>query len=281
MTGPYSTIKIEREEDVFRVIMSRPEVHNAFNEYLIADLTDAFSRIEEAAEGTSPPRVVVFTGEGKSFSAGADLKWMGKMVNYTYEENLKDAMALAELMYRIYACPVPTLARVNGATIGGGVGLLSACDIALASDRAVFSLSEVKLGIVPACIAPYVIGRIGQRAAREFFLTGERFQAEKALEIGLVNRVASHEKLDEMVQEMVDRLVTSGPEALKMAKELIREVPGMNPDQFKIYTAEMIANLRISDEGQEGIRAFFEKRLPSWAGKKGRDGRKGRDGKKE
>ncbi|UCG53828.1 MAG: enoyl-CoA hydratase/isomerase family protein [Candidatus Latescibacterota bacterium] len=245
--------------------MSRPDVHNAFNEHLIADLSDAFREIARNVDAPDPVRVVVYTGEGKSFSAGADLNWMKKMVDYTFEENMEDSLALAELMHLIYTCPVPTIARVNGAAIGGGVGLLSACDVAVASDKATFSLSEVKLGIVPACIAPYVIGRIGQRAAREFFLTGERFDADKALEIGLVNRVAPHDKLDKAVGEFADRLITSGPQALKMAKELIREVPGMSPDTYKKYTAEMIARLRISDEGQEGMRAFFEKRKPSWA----------------
>jgi methylglutaconyl-CoA hydratase len=256
----YETIKVERDEEVVRITMSRPEVHNAFNEVLIADLTDVFTKVAE-----NEPRVVIYSGEGKSFSAGADLKWMGKMVDYTFEENMADSLALAELMGLIYTCPVPTIARVNGAAIGGGVGLLSACDIAIASDRAVFSLSEVKLGIVPACIAPYVIGRIGQRAAREFFLTGERFPADKALEIGLVNRVAPHEGLDKAVDELVGRLITSGPNALKMAKELIRRAPGMTFEEVKPYTAELIARLRISDEGQEGIHAFFEKRKPSWA----------------
>lgn len=268
MTGDYTTIRVESEGEILRVVMSRPDVHNAFNEHLIADLTQAFLKIGSDALGENPPRVVVLTGEGKSFSSGADLKWMGKMKDYTFKENMEDAQALAELMYRIYTCPVPTIARVNGATIGGGVGLLSACDIAVSSDKAVFSLSEVKFGIVPACIAPYVIGRVGQRAAREYFLTGERFSAERALEIGLVNRVVPQEKLDDKIGELTDRLITSGPQALKMAKELIREVPGMPPEKYKHYTAEMIAKLRVSDEGQEGIRAFFEKRKPSWAEKR-------------
>jgi methylglutaconyl-CoA hydratase len=265
MTPQYKTITVDRRGVIQRVTMSRPEVHNAFNEELIADLAEAFNRIAADGEKKGGPRAVVFTGEGKSFSAGADLHWMGKMVDYTFEENMADALALAELMSSIYHFPLPTVARVNGATIGGGVGLLSACDIAVASEKAVFSLSEVKLGIVPACIAPYVIGRIGQRAAREFFLTGERFDAEKALEIGLVNRVVPHERLDAAVGELTERLVTSGPQALRMAKELIREVPGMDHEEVKRYTAEMIARLRVSDEGQEGIHAFFEKRKPSWA----------------
>ncbi|MFH2000521.1 MAG: enoyl-CoA hydratase/isomerase family protein [Planctomycetota bacterium] len=265
MTQKYETITVERDREVVRITMSRPEVHNAFNEVLIADLSHAFTEMAKTADNPDAPRVVVYTGQGKSFSAGADLKWMGKMKDYTFDENMADSLALAELMAMIYTCPIPTIARVNGAAIGGGVGLMSACDMALASDRAVFSLSEVKLGIVPACIAPYVIGRIGQRAAREFFLTGERFPAEKALEIGLVNRVTAHDDLDKAVEELTERLITSGPRALRMAKELIRSVPGMTLDQVKPYTAEMIARLRISDEGQEGIHAFFEKRKPSWA----------------
>jgi len=263
----YETIQVQRDGSLVRVTMDRPEVHNAFNEVLIADLTRCFQQIAREAGKPGAPRVVIYTGRGKTFSSGADLKWMGKMKDYTFEENMADALALAELMALIYTCPVPTIARVNGAAIGGGVGLVSACDIAVASEKAVFSLSEVKLGIVPACIAPYVIGRIGQGAAREFFLTGERFGAQKAMEIGLVTRVAPHEKLDQVVDELAEGLITSGPQALHMAKELIRTVPTMTLEEAKPYTAEMIARLRISDEGQEGIHAFFEKRKPAWAQK--------------
>ncbi len=269
----YATIRVEREGEVERIVMARPEVHNAFNEFLIADLTQAFQSIHERVEKPGAPRVVVFTGEGKSFSAGADLHWMGKMIDFTFEENLADSLTVAELMSLIYRCPVPTVVLVNGAAIGGGVGLLAACDIAVASDQAVFSLSEVKLGLVPACIAPYVIGRIGQRAARELFLTGERFNAEKALAMGLVNRVAPKDGLDEAVKAVADRLITSGPKALRMAKELIREVPAMDHGQAKSYTAEMIARLRVSDEGQEGIHAFFEKRKPAWTRKEEEKGK--------
>jgi len=265
VTKQYETIEVKREGVLTRIIMNRPEVHNAFNEFLLADLTEAFKGVAQDAKSDDPPRAVVFTGNGKSFSAGADLNWMGKMKDFTFEENMTDSLVVADLMALIYTCPIPTIARVNGSAIGGGVGLLSACDIVVASDRAVFSLSEVKLGLVPACIAPYVIGRIGQRAAREFFLTGERFPAEKALDIGLVNRAVPHDQLDEAVADLIKRLVSSGPNALKMAKELIRKVPGMSMDEYKEYTARMIAELRISDEGQEGIQAFFEKRKPIWS----------------
>ena len=259
------TVTVERNGPVKRIVMNRPRVHNAFNEVLIAELTRAFREVEAEAGGEGAPRVVVLTGAGKSFSAGADLHWMGKMKAYTFEENLADAMALAELMSLIHRCPLPTVARVNGAAIGGGVGLLAACDLSVASGTAVFSLSEIKLGLVPACIAPYVIERIGRRAARELFLTGERFGAEKALAVGLVNRAAPPEGLDAEVEGLVRRLVTSGPGALRAAKELIRTVPVLDHERVKAYTAEMIARLRVSDEGQEGIRAFFEKRNPAWA----------------
>ena len=268
----FDTVDVKQDGGVRTIAMNRPEVHNAFNEHLLADLLEAFKDVEAAvtgkkseAAGESPPRVAVLTGRGKSFSAGADLKWMGKMRDYSFEENLEDALVVADLMALIHTCPIPTVARVNGAAIGGGVGLLAACDLVVASHKAFFSLSEVKLGLVPACIAPFVIRRIGQRAAREYFLTGERFGPNRAREIGLVNRVSARDDLDQDIDALTKRLISSGPEALRMAKELIREVPDMTAAEYRTYTAEMIARLRVSEEGQEGIRAFFEKRRPAWA----------------
>ena len=210
-------------------------------------------------------RIVVLTGAGKSFCAGADLNWMRKVKDYSFADNLKESKQLAELMYAIYALPLPTIARVNGAAIGGGAGLMAACDLAIAAQTAKFSLSEVKLGLVPAVISPYVIRRVGESACREFFLTGERLTAEKALRFGLVNEVAPLEDLNRAVQERVTQLLTSGPKALNTCKEILRRVPSMSFEEAKAYTAKVIASLRVSQEGQEGMSAFLEKRKPRWA----------------
>ena len=248
----YETLEVE--------FTGRPKVRNAFNEVLIAEMNDLLEGVEPRGEA----RVLVLSGRGKAFCAGADLHWMKRMKDFSYEENVKDALALARLMRRIYDLPIPTIAAVNGAAIGGGNGLLAACDIAVASHRAEFSLSEVKIGLVPACIGPYVIKRIGERAARELFLTGRRISADRAATLGLVNESVSHHLLSSRVNEYVRDLISSGPEALETSKELIDRVPGMTLDEAGPYTAEMIAKLRVSDEAQEGMAAFFEKRKPAW-----------------
>ncbi len=256
----FETISYSLKDRVATVILDRPEVHNAFNEVMIAELTEIFKKVSE----DESVRVVVLTGNGKSFSAGADLNWMKKMINYSYEQNLEDSLKLAELFYLMYSLPKPVIARVNGTAIGGGTGLVAVCDIAVAAENAKFSLSEVKLGLVPACISPYVIRKVGEGRCREFFLTGERLTAKRALEAGLVNHVVSLEELDQAVQEKVDQLISSGPKALAMCKELLKNVPGMDFERAKTYTADMIASMRIGDEGQEGMNAFLEKRKPKW-----------------
>lgn len=256
----YQTVVYAKAGDIARISFNRPDVHNAFNAVMIREMDDAFGK----AAAEPDVRVVVLTGEGKSFCAGADLNWMREVIRFSYEQNLKESFELAELMEKIYFLPKPTIARVNGATIGGGTGFLSACDIAVASEDAKFGLSEVKIGLVPAAISPYVIRRIGESRAREYFLTGERFNARKALALGLVNRVVPHKNLDSAVDELTRLLLTSGPQALANCKELIQKVPGMTLEEAKAYTARMIANLRISEEGQEGMAAFLEKRKPRW-----------------
>jgi methylglutaconyl-CoA hydratase len=257
---PLRTIIATQEGRVLRLTMNRPQVHNAFNAEMIRELAAAF---DDAKQNTDV-RLVILTGAGESFCAGADLNWMREIIRYSYEQNLRESRELAELMHSIYTLPKPTIARINGAVIGGGTGLFSACDIVIASDRAKFGLSEVKIGLVPAAIGPYVIRRIGEGAARELFLTGERFEAQRALEIGLVNKVVPPEALDEKVAEVVRLLLSSGPEAIARCKELLQKVPGMGLDEAKSYTAEMIAGLRVSPEGQEGMAAFLEKRKPKW-----------------
>jgi methylglutaconyl-CoA hydratase len=256
----FETISYSVENKIAKVLLNRPEVHNAFNEVMIAELTEIFKKISE----DESVRVVILTGNGKSFSAGADLNWMRKMINYSYEQNLEDSLKLAELFYLMYSLPKPIIARVNGAAIGGGTGLVVVCDIAIAAENAKFSLSEVKLGLVPACISPYVIRKVGEGKCREFFLTGERLTAERAFEAGLVNLVVPSEELDQAVQEKADQLISSGPKALAMCKELLKNVPGMDFEKAKTYTADMIASMRIGDEGQEGMNAFLEKRKPKW-----------------
>lgn len=256
----FETINTEFAAGIARVTLNRPDVHNAFNDAMIRELTEAFVDIEKRPE----VRAVVLSGEGKSFCAGADLNWMRKVKDYSYDENLRESLALSEMLYAIYASPKPTIARVHGAAIGGGTGLVAVCDIAVAASTAKFSFSEVKLGLIPACISPYVVKKCGEGKCREFFLTGERLTADKALSAGLVNAVAPPEELDAAVGNYLTHLVSSGPEAIRTCKELLRKVPQMSHDEVKRYTAEVIARIRISDEGQEGMGAFLEKRRPEW-----------------
>jgi len=255
----YSTISCKIDKAVATVAFNRPEIHNAFNAKVITELTHAFSQI-----GKSPVRVAILTGEGKSFCSGADLNWMRSVINQSFEENLAEATALAELFYLIYSLRQPVIARVNGAAIGGGTGFVAVCDLAIAARSAKFSFSEVKIGVVPACIGPYVVRKIGEGRSRELFITGERMDALRAHEVGLVNRVVDDEQLDAAVDDYVRAVLSSGPEAVAMAKTLIGNVAAMTPEQYKPYTAEMIAQLRISKEGQEGMDAYLNKRTPSW-----------------
>ena len=256
----FETILFKVEKSVARITLNRPEVHNAFNDKMIEELGSIFDEIEKE-RGI---RVVVVTGEGKSFCAGADLNWMRRVKDYSYEDNLTESLDLAEMLGKIYSSPKPTIARVNGAAIGGGTGLVAVCDIAVAATKAKFSFSEVKLGLIPACISPYVMKKCGEGKCREFFLTGERLTAEKAHSAGLINIVAEPDEIDSVVNDLVGKLVSSGPDAIKSCKELLRRVSEMSLEQAKKYTAEVIAELRISDEGQEGMNAFLEKRKPKW-----------------
>lgn len=256
----YSTIKYRIDDYVAYITFCRPEVHNAFNDAVIYEMTDLFEKLDKEKS----LRAVVLTGEGKSFCAGADLNWMKRVITQSFEENLKESNALAELFNMIYNFRCPVIGRINGAAIGGGVGFVAVCDIAIAADSAKFSFSEVKIGLVPACIGPYVVKKIGEGKAREFFITGERMKAKKAFEIGLVNNYVDGDKLDDAINELIDVIKTSGPEAVAVAKELVSSVPSMLAEKYKPYTAEMIAKLRISDEGQEGMIAFLDKRKPKW-----------------
>jgi len=256
----FSTVQLDVAGGVARLSMSRPEVHNAFNDEELRELTEAVKTV--AADGSV--RVLILTGNGKSFCAGADLNWMKSVLSYTPEQNKKDAAVLVDLLDMLEQLPKPVVGRINGAAVGGGVGLTAVCDIAIASSEAKFGFGEAKLGIIPAMISPYVLRKIGPGPARELFLTGDRFSAERAQEIGLVNEVVPPEKLDEAVNAKVASLLTSAPHALAEAKRLIRLVPGMDPGEAREYTLAKIAELRASPEGQEGMRAFLEKRKANW-----------------
>ena len=254
-------IRLEISGGVARITMARPEKHNAFDDVLIADLTDAFER----AGTDDAVRVVVLEAEGKSFSAGADLGWMERMADYSEAENLADARKLAHMVRVLNELPRPTIARVQGAAFGGGVGLVAACDIALASHAASFCLSEARLGLIPSVISPYVVEAIGARAARRYFQTAERFDAEQAQALGLVHEVVPRERLDSRLAELVGHLLDNGPAAMAASKDLIRRVAsGPVDDAIVEDTARRIADIRTTAEGREGLRAFLEKRGPKW-----------------
>jgi methylglutaconyl-CoA hydratase len=244
-----SALRIERDGAVVRVTMARPERRNAFDAALIAELTAAFADVGDA-------RAVVLAGDGPSFSAGADVEWMRSSVDLSYDDNVADALRLRALLDAIDGCPAPVVARVQGHALGGGCGLVACADVAVAATDAVFAFSEVKLGIVPAVISPFALAKIGASAARRWFVTGERFDAATALRIGLVHEVA--DDLDAAVGRVVGELLSAGPEAARAAKELARAP--LSGDE----TARRIAAHRTSDEGQEGLRAFLEKRPPRW-----------------
>lgn len=256
---------VERTGSVLTLRLDRPALHNAFDAELIAALTQAL----ESAALDEQVRAVVLTGNGVSFSAGADLQWMRAMASATEEENRHDALALARLMRTLDELPKPTIARVHGPSFGGGVGLVACCDIAIATSEARFGLTESRLGLLPAVISPYVIAAIGARHARRFFTTGEHFDAAIALNIGLVHQVVLPAQLDEAVERQLELLSKAGPIAAASAKTLVREVVAANADRDALDRANagLIAALRVSAEGQEGLSAFLEKRAPRWANK--------------
>ncbi len=246
---------------IARVTLARPELHNAFNETMIEELREAFAGFGKHSD----VRAVILSGEGKSFCAGADLNWMKKMVDYSFEQNVEDAHDLAAMLRTIYHCPKPVIARVHGAAFGGGVGLIAACDIAVSVENAAFCLSEVKLGLLPAVISPFVMKKIGQSAAQRYFLTAEKFEAAEALRIGLVSEVAPDvEALDDRIARIVEALAANGPEAVTQCKVLIEKIGNCDWDRAVDITTKMIADRRVSREGQEGMKAFLEKRPPYW-----------------
>jgi methylglutaconyl-CoA hydratase len=266
-TGDASAVRVVHDGPVTRLLLDRAARRNALDEALIAELTAAVE-----AEGTRPAtRVIVLGGEGPAFCAGADLAHMRAIAERGHAENLAEAHRLARLFSTVRDCPKPTVARVHGAALGGGAGLVAACDLAVAADDTVFGFTEARLGIVPAVIAPFVVSRIGWSAARELFLTGERFGAERAREVGLVGRVVPPAQLDAVVDERTTELLRAGPEAQAAVKRLVQRLAGWDP-AVTDYTAALIAELRASPEGREGLSAFLERRPPAWAPRATRGG---------
>ncbi|MBF0304136.1 MAG: enoyl-CoA hydratase/isomerase family protein [Alphaproteobacteria bacterium] len=257
------SLLVETAGGVGIITMNKPDVHNAFDDALIDGMTAAF----KAMSGDPLIRAVILKANGKSFSAGADLGWMKRMAGYSEQDNLRDAMALALLMETIDTCAKPVIGLVAGPAYGGGVGLVACCDIALATPDAAFCLSEVRLGLIPAVISPYVVRAIGDRAARRWFLTAERFDAKEAWRLGLVHQLVATDKMAAEATRLTDLIVKNGPAAVAAAKDLIRVVGDspMGPDVMR-YTARRIADIRASEEGKEGISAFLEKRKPGWVG---------------
>jgi methylglutaconyl-CoA hydratase len=262
--GSYSRLRVVRDGPVARVTLARPEVRNAFDEILIDSLTAAFLSFGDDREA----RVVILKGEGPTFCAGADIEWMRRAGSWSKAENEADAERMARMLRAIDECPKPVVALVQGAAIGGGVGLVAASDVAIAADDAVFSLAEVKLGLLPSVISPFVLRAIGARQARRDFLTGERFGAAEARRIGLVHEVAPAGELAEACDSLIASLLTSAPEAVGVAKRLIAHVAGMTPDDAMPVTVRTIADRRASAEAKEGLTAFLEKRPPAWAPRK-------------
>jgi methylglutaconyl-CoA hydratase len=258
--GGYQHLRLERRGATATVTLARPEVHNAFNARLIAELRDVFAHLaaDEAV------RAAVLQGEGRSFCAGADLNWMRSSLDFTHDENTADALKMADMLAAIDDCPCPVIGRIHGAALGGGVGLTAVCDIAIAEEGARFGFTEARLGIAPAVISPFALRKIGVSHARALFTTAERFDAARALEIGLIHRVVPAAALDAAVAETLTALGQNSPAAVRAAKRMARTVAYLPADEARRLTAATIAELRVSPEGQEGIRAFLEKRTATW-----------------
>ncbi|MEO8020470.1 enoyl-CoA hydratase/isomerase family protein [Polaromonas sp.] len=254
-------LQLNMQGPVATLVLNRPEVRNAFNDEVIAELTAAFLELG----GRDDVRCIVLAANGTAFCAGADLNWMKRMADYTRDENVADASALAEMLRVVYTCPKPTIAKVQGDVYAGGTGLVAACDIAVSVDTAGYCLSEVKLGLIPATISPYVIRAMGARAAHRYFLTAERFDAAEALRIGFVHEVVAADALDGKVAELAKTLVNAGPQAVRLCKQLVQDVAGqaITPELVQM-TVEGIADIRVSDEGREGVQSFLQKRKPHW-----------------
>ena len=256
-----SQLQVNVASAIATVTLNRPEVRNAFNDAVILEVTAAFRDLGARDD----VRCIVLAAAGTAFCAGADLNWMRSMADYTHEQNIEDAGRLADMMRTVYECPKPTIARIQGDVYAGGTGLVAACDIAVAVDTAYFCLSEVKLGLLPSTISPYVIRAMGARAAHRYFLTAERFTAAEALRIGFVHEVVTADALDGKVAELAQTLVNAGPAAVKACKKLVQDVAGFDiTPELVAMTVESIASVRVSAEGREGLQSFLQKRKPGW-----------------
>ena len=260
-SNDYKSLLVSVEQHVATVTLNRPEIRNAFNDEMIAELTDAFTKL-----GTDDNvRVVVLAAAGKAFCAGADLNWMRAMADYSYEENLADADKLAQMLKTIYECPKPTIAAIQGDVYAGGMGLVAVCDVAIAVKIANFCLSEVRLGLAPATISPYVIRAMGARAAQRYFLSAEVFDAKKAHQLGFIHERVSEEWLDDEVATLCAKMVKNSPDAVKTCKQLLHDVAGAPiTDELIADTVKGIADIRSSTQGREGVQAFLQKRKPDW-----------------
>jgi methylglutaconyl-CoA hydratase len=258
--GAYEHLRVEQEGGILWVRLNRPAIYNAMDGAMMEELARCFGSVG----GIPGVRVLVLSGEGSAFCAGADLEWMRTVAGLGMEENLNDAGLLADLLSALNTCPVPTVARAHGVIFGGGIGLLAACDLVVAADDARFSLSEVKLGLLPAAISPFVVAKIGQGHARALFSSGARFDAERALRIGLVHQIAPAAELDTVLRATLKDFLTAAPHAAAQARTLINKVAGRTPAEARAETTQLIARLRAGPEGREGIAAFLEKRKPAW-----------------
>jgi methylglutaconyl-CoA hydratase len=256
----YKTLVITKKDDITTVTLNRPEVHNAMNETLMNELTECFRHLSIDDSISA----IILTGNGKSFCAGADLTWMKQMVTYSMEENQKDSRLLLDMYETIHSCPKALIGRINGAAFGGGIGLLAVCDITITVPETLFAFSEVKLGIIPAVISTFIAPRMTPATMRRLFITGERFDATIAQKYGLIDLIVPAEKLDETIHSCIEQIHSSGPTAIQEIKHLIYHLQTMKIKEYKEHTVEKISQLRVSEEGQEGIKAFLEKRKPRW-----------------
>ncbi len=257
----YKKIDVSKKNNITTIFLNRPNVHNSMDEQLIKELTECFKELNKEKN----TRIIVLTGKGKSFCAGADLNWMKSMVNYSKSENIEDSNILLELYDTIYNCSKPVIARINGHAFGGGIGLFAVCDITIAKNDCKFAFSEVKLGIIPAVISKYISKRINFSDMKRLFITGERFDSNYAKDIGLIDIVVPKNELDVHVKKYIDILFNSGPNAIFEVKKLINACETMDNERYKKFTVEKIAELRVSEEGQEGINAFLNKRKSKWS----------------
>jgi methylglutaconyl-CoA hydratase len=258
----YETLELISEKDVVTVKLNRPNVHNAMSEKLMKELTICFEEISK----DDNVKIIILTGNGKSFCAGADLNWMKSMAKYTMGENIRDSKLLLDLYEAIYSCPKPVIGKINGHAFGGGIGLIAVCDITIGIPKKKYAFSEVNLGIIPSVISTYIVRRIGLSNMQRLFITGERFTSEYAKEIGLLDYVVSEEEFDSKIQNTIEQLRSSGSKAIEEIKKLVNNYEKLDIEKYKEHTVKKISELRVSDEGQEGINAFLEKRKTKWSG---------------